>query len=145
MNKNKSIGFIIIGLVIAAGLFYGGLKYGEAHAQPVAGAFARGAGGAGANFAGRQTAGGGARAGANGGLVLGQILNKDSQSITIGLSGGGSKIVFLATSTPITKSVSGSRNDLQTGTTVSVIGSANSDGSVTAQSIQIRTATSTPR
>ena len=135
MNKNKLIVLIIGGLVIAAALFYGGMKYGRAHAAPAAGSFGRG----GANFAGRPAAGGSR----GGGLVAGQIISKDAETITIGLQAGGSRIVFLSTSTPVMKAAVGSLSDLQTGTNVVIMGSANPDGSLSAQSIQIRGATST--
>ncbi|OIO07392.1 hypothetical protein CO115_00755 [Candidatus Falkowbacteria bacterium CG_4_9_14_3_um_filter_36_9] len=51
---------------------------------------------------------------------------------------GGSKIVFLSDSTSIGKTTDGTVADLEAGKQVTINGKDNSDGSVTAQSIQIR-------
>ncbi len=78
----------------------------------------------------------------NGGNVIsGNVLSKDSQSITVKLKDGSSEIVFYSSSTAITKPVSGSSADIQTGSQIFVSGTQNSDGSITAQTIQLRPAT----
>ena len=139
---NKKIVFVIVGIIVLVGVFYGGMSYGQSKATTAA------------NAALTTTRGGqfginrGNR-GNGGGFVSGQIISKDATSITIKLmdngmtSNGttnpsGSKIIFLDSSTMITKTTSGSATDLATGTQVSVAGTTNSDGSVTARSIQIR-------
>lgn len=80
--------------------------------------------------------------GQSGNNISGDILKKDDQSITIQLPQGGSKIIFFSDGTRIAKTISGSANDLTTGTMVMVNGSANSDGSISANNIQIRNVTS---
>ncbi len=133
----KTLVMVIVGIVLVGGAFYGGMKYSQGQ---VSQRFAQ----IGANTGFR---GGRNGAGANGGFVSGDIISKDSNSITVQLrnnaaNGGsnttGSKIVFFGDSTTVGKTVSGTMNDLSVGQSVTIAGTANSDGSVTAQSIQIR-------
>lgn len=135
MKKSALITIIILAIVIAGGSFYGGMIYGKS--QNPRSAFAAG------NFQGIR----GNRSGAVGAnFISGSILSKDSSSITLQLPNNtGSKIIFYSSTTQISKSASGSADDLITGTSVNVTGTTNSDGSVTAQSIQIRPAGQTLR
>ncbi|MFH1583481.1 MAG: hypothetical protein ABIB72_04190 [Candidatus Falkowbacteria bacterium] len=144
--------FIIAIIAVGGGSFYGGMLYGKsAGGKNIAQNFQ--------NLSPEERAqrfsqigGGQARGGngmAGGGLVNGDIIAKDDKSITVKSGDGGSKIVFLSGATQIMKSVDGSTVDLEIGKNVMITGSANSDGSLTAQSIQLRpttlvTATSTP-
>lgn len=148
--KNKMlIGFIIAVVVVGAGAFYGGMLYGKSQAVGARNsAFSQRQGLATGGAAGGGQGRGGNRA-AGGSFVNGSIIAKDDKSITVKSADGGSKIVFLAASTQITKSVDGSAADLATGKNVIATGSTNSDGSLTAQSIQLRpdlplNATTTP-
>jgi hypothetical protein len=129
--KNKKIIIGVVAVVIAVGIFYGGVSYGKAH--PVARQFnANGQSRGNAQFSGRGM--GGNRAG----FLAGEILSKDDKSFTVKLQDGGSKIVFLSASTTVAKSASGSLVDIVQGGSVMVQGQANPDGSLTAQSVQIR-------
>lgn len=122
---------IIIGaLIIIAIVFYGGYKYGQS--KSAVSPFGQ------SNFAGGGLA---RRSGSGGGgsLTRGEIIKKDAESLTVALpNNNGSKIVFYSTSTEVQKMTAGSPADLVVGKTVMVTGSANSDGSVTANSVQLR-------
>lgn len=135
--------FIAALLVVGAGAFYGGMKYGQAKkpsatlgqwgAQLPSGNLQNGSG-AGARINGGSKNGGG--------LIAGEITAKDDKSITVKSQDGSSKIIFYSDSTEIGKSISGVLNDLVIGGNVTVMGKTGQDGSITAQSIQIRPAAS---
>jgi len=131
MNIKKNLPlFIIIIIVIAGVAFFGGWKLGKGKTS--------------ANHpAGFQQMGLGQKnnrqGGPNvGGLVNGEILSKDDKSLTVKLRDGGSKIIFYSDTTEVGKFVNGTSADLEIGKSVMINGKANSDGSLTAQSIQIR-------
>lgn len=70
-------------------------------------------------------------------MVRGEIIDKDETSITVKLPDGSSKILLISTNTSISKVSQGSRDDFKKGELVLALGSENSDGSVTAQEIQL--------
>lgn len=69
--------------------------------------------------------------------VNGEIIDKDNKSITVKLPDGQTKIVLLSEKTVVRKTQEGKTDDLKKGETVAVFGNENSDGSVTAQNIQL--------
>ncbi len=75
-----------------------------------------------------------------GSSVMGQINAIGDGSITVNLASGGSELVFYSTTTPVVKSVEASSSDLTVGENIVIVGTSNSDGSVTANSIQLRSA-----
>ena len=132
-NLNKKIIYVIVFVSTAAVAisFYAGFKYGKAVSVRNG------------NFSlsgGQQMFGGtgGSRNRTGGGFVGGEIIAKDDKSITVKLQAGGSKIVFFSDSTEITKSVSGLIGDLEIGKNAVITGKQNSDGSLTATTIQLR-------
>jgi hypothetical protein len=144
MGKTNLVIALSVAIIIAgAGGFYGGMKY-EASKSPFADFQKNGTGamrfqGAGQGQGSGQGAGGGRMmARNNGGFVAGEILKKDDKSVTIKLPDGGSKIVYIADATTVSKSVDGVKDDLTEGANIMVTGTANSDGSVIAEVIQIR-------
>jgi len=128
-NKNLIIAVIITVIVAGGGGYYAGMKFGGAKAStdPRAGRSGQFGAGAGARVRG-------------GGYANGEIIKKDDQSITIKSTDGSSKIVFIGEKTTVSKSVDGSKTDLEVGKTVMVNGTTNTDGSVTAQMINLRPA-----
>ena len=106
---------------------------------------ARGAGSFAGIASGTRGGFGGTRGAAGGGFVSGQITANDGTSITVQLPNGNSENVFYSNSTQVVKPSPASVTDLTPGTMVMIGGTTNSDGSVTAQSIQIRNSTSSAK
>lgn len=138
MSKNKKIGFIVGGVVVLIVVFYVGTVVGKGQTSNKNGSDLQAFGQNGGNFSGpfeKGTKTGGM--GGNG--TSGEIISKDAQSITVSLpNNGGSKIILISNNTPVTKQASGSIADLAVGTTITATGTTNQDGSISAQSIQIR-------
>lgn len=131
----KQTQWIVAAVVVAVVLFYAGMQFGEGQTTSVLGGAQNGQGGA---RGGRMGAQQGGRGGPGGGFVNGSILSKDDKSITVGLTSGGSKIIYFSGTTTIGKMAAGSASNLVVGEQVSVNGTAAADGTVAAQSIQIR-------
>lgn len=72
-----------------------------------------------------------------GGIVMGEIISQDENSITVKIQDGSTKMVILGDSTTYSKTQNIDKGELNTGNQVRVFGSANSDGSITAQNVQI--------
>lgn len=127
----KKFIWIAVGIVVlVGGVFYSGMRYGTSVARTPGTGMERFAGGLGGVRGGQQGSS----------IVSGDILNKDATSVTVKLRDGGSKIVFFSDTTEISRFASGSATDLTVGQSVTVSGKTNTDGSVTAQSIQLRPA-----
>lgn len=133
MKNNNMVMTVIIVIVVGAAAFFGGMKYQQSQASSNAnGQFAQG----GQNRQGGQGRFGGGANGA-GRPVVGKIVSQDANSITIQLTDGSSKIVNIAGSTTISKTDTATKADLATGQTVAAFGTSNSDGSITAQNVQL--------
>lgn len=133
---NKKIMMIVVAVVLVGVGFYGGMLYGQSKIPATNQGFRTG------NFSGGPNGMRGAgRAG--GGTAFGQILSIDTTGVTVKLQDGSSKIILISGSTPIMKEVSGTSTDLVVGKQISVRGTANTDGSITANSVQLLTATTT--
>jgi hypothetical protein len=150
---------IVAAVVVAVAAFFGGMQVGKGGGSsggPVtlaqlkamdptaaqtlvrdyfqsAGGFGGAGGPAGANGGAGRT--GGLR---GGGFNAGTVAAKDAQSVTLKAADGSSKVIFFSATTTVDKSVVGTPSDLQTGDIITVQGTTNSDGSVTATNIQIR-------
>lgn len=161
MNKLLPI-IILVAVVVGGVAFYGGTKYsGDNLTASIGGraGFSQedfrnlspeerrqrfqelGANGSGA-FGGDHEGGSGFRgrfgSGAGGSRPLsGEVISQSDGSLTIKLSDGSTKIVFVSDSTQIIKSIEGALGDLATGEQIFVSGTENPDGSYTAQTIQL--------
>lgn len=146
MSKNYLV-VSLVALVFGGGGFWGGWQFGQGQTnQPRVfqglenispderQQIFRQFGAEGMRVAGRRL--GGAQAGL--GFVVGEVISNDGKSLTVKLRDGGSRIIFFSDSTSIGTLTQSSPRDLLVGKEVVVNGNANSDGSITAQSIQIR-------
>ena len=132
----KIIPIIIALIIIGGGTFYGGMKYGQSK-NPLSNFSRQNSQNLSQEqrqqlFQGRTMR----ETGTN--FLTGEVIAKDEQSLTIKMPDGGSKIIFFSDSTEISKFVNGASNDLEVGKTISVNGTTNQDGSLTAESIQLR-------
>jgi hypothetical protein len=128
-NINIPITILLIVIFTAVG-FFGGTKYQQSKIVSQRG-----------QFGDRIQAGGnnsqGNRMRQGGGQIIGEISAQDEKTITVTLQDGSSKIILLSEKTTINKASQGLISDLKVGEKVAVFGSANTDGSVTAQNIQL--------
>ena len=132
MQKNTIITGVVA-LIIGLGVGYFGSTAFVAK-TPARSTFARG------SFTASSTAF--ARGGnqASGGLLTGTVASKDSGSITLDTRDGSSHVVLITPDTTVQKTVAGALTDVAVGATVLVTGTTNSDGSVSAASIELRPA-----
>ncbi len=131
MKINKNIVIMVVVVLVAGGIgFFGGTKYQQSKVS--------------ANFANRQGVmrfgmgqGGRMMGGNNFRPVMGEIISQDDKSITVKLSDGSSKIVLLSDNTTFNKTTDATKTDLKVGDTIAAFGTASSDGSIVATSIQL--------
>ncbi len=135
MNTNNKTTQIIIALILVGVSFYGGMKY-QSSKNPRGNFMMAG------NFNGEQMGGRGGVRGSTG-MIIGNIISKDSNGITVQMRDGGSKIVLITNETQVMKTTTGTKEDLSVGKEISGTGAVNSDGSITATSIQLRPASTT--
>ncbi len=116
---------VVIAITIGVGAlsFFGGMQY-QKSKLPSDRMFMRGQGSATRRVGGGQP-------------ILGEILTIEPDSLTVKLTDGSTRIVLLAEKTIYNKTALVEKTTLQMGEKVGVFGTLNSDGSVTAQSVQL--------
>lgn len=124
MKNIKPLYVLILVVLVAIGAFFGGMQYQKSQRSAGRGQFGGGQG----QFGNRN--------GQNR-PVTGDIISMDDKSITVKLMDGSSKIVILSVTTAVNKQATGSASDLKNGERVLVIGTQNSDGSITADNISL--------
>jgi len=136
MKQTQILIPVVITALVAGGAgFFGGMKYQQSQRAAAFQQFAGRGGGVGGR-GGSGTFGQGGR-GQGFRPVAGEILKADDTSITVKLNDGSSKIILVTNSTTINKAANATKSDLTVGEKVAVFGMDNSDGSVTAQTIQL--------
>jgi hypothetical protein len=133
--KKSLIMAIVVAVVFGGAGFFGGMKYGKSKSSSPFGNFPQG-GEVQSRFGQIRNGVQGNRQ--SGGFISGEIISKDDQSVTVKMQDGSSKIVFYSSTTSVGKMASGTSTDLVVGENISITGTTNTDGSVTAQSIQVR-------
>jgi len=123
--KSNYILIVVLLLAVGGGAFYGGMRYQESKTPRLG------------MVQGDRARVVGQRAGAGFRPVNGEIISRDEKSITVKLSDGSSKIVMISDSTQINQATSVGKETLKAGEKVAVFGQENSDGSVTAQNVQL--------
>jgi hypothetical protein len=132
MKNNQYLIVVIVALLVGAGSFFGGMKYQQSQqsSNRMFGNFQ------GARTGNGQVQGQGNRMMANR-PVSGDIISADDKSITVKMPDGSSKIILFSDKTEINEASQAAKQDLTVGKKVAVFGQVNSDGSVTAQNIQL--------
>lgn len=137
MKQNQMIITILIALLTAGAGFFAGSKYQEGKTP----AFFRqmGNGIEVGNGQGNSRGTGMMQNGTKGSFrpVSGEIIKSDDTSITVKMTDGSTKIVFVNDKTSINTASSATKADLTAGQTVAVFGDTNTDGSVNATNIQL--------
>lgn len=130
MKKYLSTVLLIVGLATG---FAGGYFFKNYQQQEQRNSFRNGT--AGQRFT--PGAGGGQRGMMFGSGVEGEILSMDDKSVTVKLNDGSSKIVLFSDTTNYSNLSVSKKADLKTGIKIAVFGKSNSDGSMTADRIQL--------
>ncbi len=132
--ENKIIIAVLVTAVAVGGAgFFGGMKYQENKGSDLAQEFVQGE----KSEKMRQKMGSDAEGGEYK-PVNGTIISKDENSITVEMADGSSKIVVFSDSTVFNETQEAQKNDLEVGENVAVFGTENSDGSVTANNVQLK-------
>lgn len=133
--KNTIVVLVAVVLAGVAG-FYGGMKYQQTQSRNL---FMTRSGAGGMLYGQGRGIGEGTTLRQEGSFrpVAGEVLEKDGDSLTLKLNAGGSKIVLLSAKTEINKTSKGQLSDLEKGERIVVFGTENSDGSLSAQNIQL--------
>ena len=134
MNYNlKPVYTIFIAVTVGAAAFFGGIQYQKSQLSSqfpmMGGRFQNSPDGQGSLRGGGRI---------NGAMrFIGSISEIDDTSLTVKSPDGSSRIIVLSDKTTYSKSTEGIRSDLKVGDNIAVFGSTNTDGSMTAQNVQI--------
>jgi len=119
-----------IALVVGGVAFYGGIQYQKSQSFATGRNFMSGQQGTGRSGVGNRKVG-------NGQPVSGEIIAIDETTLTVKLPDGSSRIVLFTDKTIFNKTANVQKSELQVGEKIGVFGTNNTDGSVSAQNIQL--------
>ncbi len=129
MKSQLIVAVILTAIIVGIGGFYGGIMYQKSQSS-----IGFGQGG---RFGGGRYSLPGRAGGPNTSVVRGSILSNDGKTLTVKLGNGSSKIIILSDQTNVTEATTAAQTSLQAGKDVTVFGTLNPDGSITAQNVTI--------
>jgi hypothetical protein len=131
MKTTNILLIVLVSLLTIGGSFGIGYKVGQLRNKTVLGSRFN-------NFVGSKMGQGGAlRPGMGRNQIAGDITSLDDKSLTIKMADGSSKIILLSDSMMVNKTAAATKSDLKVGGKIAVFGAVNTDGSVTASSIEL--------
>ncbi len=143
-NKNLIVSVALLVVGLGAG-FFGGFEFKNYQNQKARSAFTTGGSNGAQRYMGTGRADSTNGMMNRGGIVTGSILSMDDKSITVKLADGSTKIILFSGSTTYSNTVTAKVTDLKVGSEISTFGATNSDGSITATSVQINPITFKPQ
>lgn len=142
MKNKQTITTIVVSIVVGVLSFFAGLKYAEMNPKIISPS-EYGAG-SGFRMMDRNGQSGAPSTGRQGSTmrngfrpVFGEILDIDESTMTVKLMDGSTKIVVLTDKTTASTQTEAKVSEIKKGEKVSVMGATNTDGTVTAEGIQI--------
>jgi hypothetical protein len=131
--QNKLYGAMVVIALVASGLgFWGGTAYMESQRTAMMGRFQKEGLGAGQNSPRGTERMGGVQS------VGGEVKAMDDTSITVAMPDGSSRFIFFSSSTKFQALTEKDSSIVKVGSRINAMGTKSSDGSITAQSIQVR-------
>lgn len=138
MKQKNLISLIIVAVILSGLSFYGGMLYQKSHQSSLPKAIGQGNNQTGQwSNRGKEDSNQQNRGANFSRPINGEITATDDKTITIKTQDGNSKIIIYSSSTKVNKSTEGSITDLKVGEQVMVMGNEGTDGTVTAQTINV--------
>jgi hypothetical protein len=140
MKPNQIVITLVLLIVFSTGSFFAGTKYqqkkniSQFSQRNMTNIPSRNSTGRGAD----TTTGTGQMKGNNGfNQTIGEVVSIDDTSITVKTADGGSKIILISDSTVFSQSTTVVKSDIKVGAKIAVMGSTNTDGSLTGKRIDL--------
>jgi len=127
----KPVVVTIIMVGVGALAFFGGMQYQQSRQSTIRNSML------GQQGIGRNGQTGTVRRMGNGQPVSGEIISIDATSLTVKLIDGSSRIVLISGKTIFNKTSSVEKSELKVGEKVGIFGTSNTDGSMSAENIQL--------
>jgi hypothetical protein len=130
--KNNQLVIIVVALIFGIGGFFGGKAFSDYQRAQQRGNFGRQFATGASGTAGRNRL--------NGRPVSGSVMSIDEKSLTVKMVDGSTRIVILPDSATFSETINASKSAIKVGGNIAAFGTDNTDGSITAQNIQLNPA-----